>query len=117
MQKKKNTYQSKIEEGQSDPKSIWKIFKELGANRKANSSESNINIRLGEQMIKNETDLAELFNDRFVNAAPNLKEPVTLSDNELLNNFVQSKVPTTINFNIPLTTLTFVRIFIESKCK
>ena len=40
---KKNTYQSKIEEGQSDPKFIWKIFKELGANRKTNSSESNIN--------------------------------------------------------------------------
>ena len=26
---KKNTYQSKIEEGRSDPKTIWKIFKEL----------------------------------------------------------------------------------------
>ena len=60
---KKNTYQSKIEEGQSDPRSIWKIFKELGANRKTNSSESNINIKQGEQMITNETDLAELFND------------------------------------------------------
>ena len=113
---KKNTYQSKIEEGQSDPISIWKIFKELGANRKTNSSESNINIKQGEQMITNETDLFELFNDYFVNVASNLKEPVTLSDNELLNNFVQSKVPTTTKFNIPLTTLTFVRIFIESKC-
>ena len=40
---KKNMYQSKIE-GQSDPNSIWKIFKELRANRKTNSSESNINI-------------------------------------------------------------------------
>ena len=111
---KKNTYQSKIEEGRSDPKSIWKIFKELGANRKTNSSESNINIKLGEQMITSETDLAELFNDYFVNVASNLKEPVTLSDNELLNNFVQSKVPTTTKFNIPLTTLTFVRNFLSN---
>ena len=62
---KKNTYQSKIEEGQSDPRSIWKIFKELGANRKTNSSESNINIKQRERMITNETDLAELFNDYF----------------------------------------------------
>ena len=53
---KKNTYQSKIEEGQSDPRSFWKIFKELGANRKTNSSESNINIKQGDQMITNETD-------------------------------------------------------------
>ena len=29
---KQETYQSKIEEGKSDPKSIWKLFKELGAN-------------------------------------------------------------------------------------
>ena len=95
----------------SDPRSIWKIFKELGAKRKTNSSESNINIKQGEQMITNETDLAELFNDYFVNVASNLKEPVTLSDNELLNNFVQSQVPTTTKFNIPLTTLTFVQNF------
>ena len=112
--KKKNTYQSKIEEGRSDPKSTWKIFKELGANRKTNSSESNINIKLGEQMIISETDLAELFNDYFVNVASNLKEPVTLSDNELLNNFVQPKVPTTTKFKIPLTTLTFVRNFLSN---
>ena len=88
------------------------IFKELGANRKTNSSESNINIKQGEQMITNETDLVELFKDYFV--ASNLKEPVTLSDNELLNNFVQSKVPTTTKFNIPLTTLTFVRNFLSN---
>ena len=42
-------------------------------NRKTNSSESNINIKLGEQMITSETDLAELFNDYFVNVASNQK--------------------------------------------
>ena len=36
---KKNMYQLKIEENRSDPETIWKIFKELGANRKANSCE------------------------------------------------------------------------------
>ena len=109
---KKN--QSKIEEGQSDLKSVWKILKKLGANRKANSCESNINIKLGDQLITNETDLAELINDYFVNVASNLKEHVRLSDNELFNNFVQSNVPTTTEFNILLTTLTFVRIFLSN---
>ena len=37
---KQETYQSKIEEGKSDPKSIWKLLKELGANGKGNNSES-----------------------------------------------------------------------------
>ena len=59
---KKNAYKSKIEECRSDPKTIWKIFKGLGANGKANSCESNINIKLGEQLITNELDLSELFN-------------------------------------------------------
>ena len=30
---KKKTYQSKIEEGKSDPRTIWKLFKEFGINR------------------------------------------------------------------------------------
>ena len=33
-QAKKRTYQMKIEEGKDDPKTIWKLFKELGANGK-----------------------------------------------------------------------------------
>ena len=55
---KKNTYESKKEASRSDPQSIWKIFKELGASRKVNSCESNINIKLGEQLITNESDLS-----------------------------------------------------------
>ena len=62
-------------------------------------------------MITNETDLAELFNDYFVKVALNLKKKhVTLSDNELLNNFVQSKVPTTINFYPYFCTIFLYRI-------
>ena len=45
---KQETYQSKIEESKSDPKSIWKLFKEPGANGKGNNSEPGINIKLGE---------------------------------------------------------------------
>ena len=111
---KKNTYQSKIEEGRSDPKTIWKIFKELGANLRENSCESNINIKLGEQLITNELDLSELFNHYFVTVASNLKDSMTLSDNELLINFIQSKVPNTTEFNIPLTDLSFIRTFLSN---
>ena len=44
-QAKKRTYQTKIEEGKDDPKTIWKLFKELGANGKGSNSELNINIK------------------------------------------------------------------------
>ena len=43
-----------------------------------------------------------------------MKEPITLSDNELLINFIQSKVPNTTEFNIPLTNLSFIRTFLTN---
>ena len=69
---KQNTYQSSIEEGRSDPTSILKIFRELGTNRKANSCESNINIKLGDKMITNDSEFSWLFNHYFVTVASNI---------------------------------------------
>ena len=60
-------------------------------------------------MITNESDLAELFNNYFVNLASKLKEPITNSELERLNNFVQSKLPSDIEFKFPLTNTGFVR--------
>ena len=68
---KKKTYESKV--GQT-------LY--LFANRKANSCESRINIKPGEQLITNQSNLSELFNYYYVTVASNLKEPITLSDNE-----------------------------------
>ena len=79
---KKEAYQSKIEDGHSDPKSIWKLFKELGANRKSTSDEPNLNINVGDRVITNESDLTGVFNSYFVNVASNLKEPIIPSDFE-----------------------------------
>ena len=81
---------------------------------KKNSCESNINIKIGEQLITNESDLSELFNHYFVTVAPNVKKPITLSDNKLLINFIQLKVPNTTEFNIPLTNLSFIRTFLSN---
>ena len=85
---KKRMYQSKIEEGQSDPRSIWKLFKELGANGKGNKDGPNINLKLGDRLVTNESDLTEIFNSYFVNIALNLKEPSNSSDFEIINNYV-----------------------------
>ena len=59
-------------------------------------------------------DLSELFNHYLVTVASNLKESITVSDNELLINFIQSKVPNTTEFNIPLTDLSFIRTFLSN---
>ena len=113
---KKETYmyQSKIKEGHSNPKSIWKLFNELGANRKSTSDEPNLNINVGDRVITNESDLTGVFNSYFVNVASNLKEAIIPSDFEIINDYVNSKVPTNTEFLIAPTNETFVMNFISS---
>ena len=50
---------------------------------------------------KDQAHLAKLFNEYFVNIASSLKEPILTSDNEILNNYVQTRVPSISEFSIP----------------
>ena len=109
---KNETYQSKIAEGQSDPRSIRKLFKELIANGKGSKDGPNINLKLGVRLVTNESDLTEILMSYFVNVASNLKEPSIPSDFEIIDNYVQSKVPTNTEFQISLTNETIVRQFL-----
>ena len=111
---KQETCQSKIEEGKSDPKSVWKLFKELGANGKVNNSESSINIQFGEKLVTHEADLTQLFNSYSVNVASSIKEPTVHSDFEKLQNYVEYKVTSNTEFTIPLKNVTFVRKFLTN---
>ena len=110
---KTETYQAKIEEGQSDPKSIWKIFKELGTNKKGSNDESNLNINLGDRVITDDSDLTDVFNSYFVNVAANLKEPITPSNFEILDNYVKSKLPINTEFVNPPANEIFVNKFLS----
>ena len=52
-------------------------------------------------MITNDSDLAELYNNYFVNVASRkLKEPIVNSEFERLNTNVQSKEPNDVEFKI-----------------
>ena len=112
---KKTTYENKIEIGKDDPKSIWKIFKEFGA---SNKSKTNNNEILGININgKNESDdalLAECFNDYFINIASNLKKPLQPCDFTKLKNYINSKVPENIVFDLPNIDQNFVYNFLSS---
>ena len=85
---------------------------------KGNDSENNFAIKSENDMITNDSDLAENFNNYFVNVVSNLKEPIVNSEFERLNTFVQSKVPNDVEFKIPLINVGFVRIFFNKlECK
>ena len=96
-------------EGKLDPRTIWKLFKELGINCNGNGCENNFGIKCDTNMITYKSDLAEIFNNYFVNIDSKLKEPFINIEFKRLNNFVQSKVPSDIEFKVSLSKTGFVR--------
>ena len=111
---KNETYQMKIEEGKNDPRSVWKLFQQFGTNKKGSSNDSNFEIKVNDNIISNDQDIANAFNDFFVNIPSKLKEPIKPSVFEWLQNYVKSKVNDNTNFSIPLVNCSFVRNYLSS---
>ena len=98
---KKDQYQTFIENNKDKPGSIYKIFKEVGA-CKGPQKQINIGSVSNENThTEDPTEIANIFNDFFVNIANKVKEPVTNTDHEKLREFCQSKLPTNTKFVIP----------------
>ena len=111
---KETTYQSKIEEGKNDPRSIWKIFKEFGASTKWDNNDKILGLNIDDKVVTDETILAELFNDYFVNIASKLKEPLAKSDFSKLKEFISSKIPENVTFDLPKVNENFVYNFLST---
>ena len=86
---KKETYRSKIEGGKSDPRTIWKLFNEFGMNNKERTK-SKFSLKVDDQCVTNDADLAPIFNNYFHNIASKLKEPPIKTDFEKLKNYVSA---------------------------
>ena len=109
---KKETYRNEIEEGKSDPRTIWKLLREFGL-KYNDCNNSKFSLKSDDKMITNEADMAGIFNNFFINIASKLKEPTLKADFEELKNFVGNKVPNCIEFKIPLTNHAFIRQFLS----
>ena len=105
---KNETYQMKIEEGKNDPRSVWKLFQQYGTNKKGSSNDSSFEIKVNDNVISNDQDIANAFNDFFVNIPSKLKEPIKPSEYELFQNYVKSKVNDDTNFSITLVNCSHV---------
>ena len=90
------------------------MFKEFGINGRVKDNEKTFGIKCESGMITNEKDLTQHFNNYFVNVASKLKKTIINSEFEHLNTFVQSKVPSNVEFKIPLTNVGFVRKFLSN---
>ncbi|MCU7801059.1 MAG: hypothetical protein KZQ70_13205, partial [gamma proteobacterium symbiont of Lucinoma myriamae] len=100
-QSKKEKYGTYIDQNKNKPGSIYKIFQEAGAG-KGQQRQSNIgSLKNGQMHIEDPSELANTFNDFFVNVASKIKEPVINSSHEKLKEFCKSKLPTDTKFQIP----------------
>ena len=90
---KQSVYKTKLEEGKDDPKTIWKLFKEFGANSKKGDDSGCLEIRKSDDIISNDLDLAKFFNDYFINEAANLKEPIEQCTFDGLMEHIKTKIP------------------------
>ena len=70
---KKETYHNKIEEGKSDPRTIWKLFREFGL-KYNDCNNSKFSLKSDDKIITNEADMVGIFNNFFINIASKLNE-------------------------------------------
>ena len=98
---KKTQYQTFIDKNKGNPGSTYKIFQEIGAGKGQRKHSTISSVKVGDTHIDDSTEMANEFNDFFVNIASKLKEPVTSSNHEKLREFCEAKLPAETKFTIP----------------
>ena len=100
---KQDKYQTYIETNKGKPGSIFKIFQDVGAGKGCckQSNISSIKNTDGKSHTEDPTEIANAFNNFFVNIASKIKEPVNNSGHDKLKEFCQSKISEDTNFEIP----------------
>ena len=98
---KKLQYQTFIDNNKDSPGSIYKIFQEVGAGKGQHRQPVVTSLKIGESLIEDSTEMANEFNNFFVNVASKLKECVINTDHDKLREFCQAKLPTETRFTIP----------------
>ena len=95
-------YQTYIENNKDNPGSIYKLFQEVGAG-KGCKKPPNITsiINNNGSVIEDPTEIANAFNNFFVNVASRIKEPVTNSNHDKLKDFCRDRLPENTKFSIP----------------
>lgn len=106
---KKSNYENLIEESNNQPSTIWKIFNELGAGKqKCNSASILQSVKIGNNETNGPADIANAFNDFFVNIAESIKESRDSANHEKLKDFCSAKIPENTVFDMPLLSADYV---------
>ena len=98
---KKAQYQTFIDNNKGNPGSIYKLFQELGAGKGQHRQSIVTSVKVGDTVIEDPTEMANKFNNFFVNVASTIKEPVINTNRDKLREFCHEKLPEGKKFVIP----------------
>ena len=90
------------------------FFKEFGASSKKNNNNKILGLNIDNEIVTDESVLAETFNDYFVYIASELKEPMTQPDFAKLRELVSKKIPENVTFYLPDVDENFVFTFLST---
>ena len=99
---KKSQYQTFIDNNKENPSSIYKLFREVGAGKGLYRKSNITSVKVGETLCEDSVEIANEFNNFFVNIASKLKEPILSTNHDKLQEFCQERLPAGTKFNIPL---------------
>ena len=97
---KKNQYQTYIEKNKDKPGSIYKIFQDVSAGKGSKKPTDISSVKNNGKHIEDPTEIANTFNNFFVNIASKIKEPVSPSNHDKLREFCNSRLPENTQFSI-----------------
>ena len=112
---KQEKYETYIETNKGKPGSIYKLFQEVGAGKGA-QKQSNISSMKNTDGLCSEdpAEIADTFNDFFVNIASKIKEPVNQTNHDKLKEFCENKIPEGTRFEIPSIEMSKVRKYLSN---
>lgn len=96
-QAKKNYYSQKYNANANNPKEFWTITKEIIFNKTNKKTNQKISLKLGSTLLTNNTDIANHFNNFFINVG-------ITTNSEYHPAILSSLTPITSNFYIRKTT-------------
>ena len=92
---------------------MWKMFKEFCASNKKKDNTDCFKHNIDDNLITDTKEIADTFNDYFVNIAYKLKEPIEDCDFTQLKEHIDTKIPSNVSFEFHHITESFVYKFYQ----
>ena len=94
-------HSSIIIRNKGNPSSVYKLFREVWAGKGLHGPSTLTSVKVDNNTIEDSSEIANEFNNFFVNIATKLKEPVIHTNHDKLSDFCRDRLSPDTKFSIP----------------